>query len=83
MYIVSTKAVSVSRDSSVDIVIRYGLGSTGIESRWRRYFPQPSRQALDPPSLLYKEYRVFPGGEAAGGMVLTTHPHLAPRLMKE
>jgi hypothetical protein len=27
-----------------------------------------------PPSLLYNGYRVFPGGKAAGGVALTTHP---------
>ena len=27
-----------------------------------------------PPSLLYNGYRVVPGGKAAGGVALTTHP---------
>ena len=36
-----------------------------------------------PPILLYNGYRVFPGSKAAGGMRLTTHTHLAPRLNKE
>jgi len=36
-----------------------------------------------PPSVLYNVYRVFPGGKAAGGVALTTHHHLAPRLKKE
>jgi hypothetical protein len=38
-----------------------------------------------PPSLLYNGYRVFPGVKAAGGggVALTTHFHLAPRLKKK
>ena len=35
-------------DSSVGIATRYGLGGPGIESRWRRDFPHPSRPALGP-----------------------------------
>ena len=38
----------MSRDSLVGIAIRYGLGGTGIEFRWRRYFPHSSRQTLGP-----------------------------------
>jgi hypothetical protein len=33
-----------------------------------------------PPSLLYIGYRFFTGGRSSRGMVLTTHPLLAPRL---
>ena len=36
------------RDSSVDIAIRFGLG---IESRWRRGFPQPFWPAQEPTQL--------------------------------
>ena len=32
--------------SSVDVATRYGLDGPGIESRWRRDFPYPSRAAL-------------------------------------
>jgi hypothetical protein len=38
-------------DSSVGIATRYGLGGTGIESRWGRDFPHPSRPALGPTQL--------------------------------
>jgi len=38
----------VGRDSSVGIATRYGLDSPGIESRWGRDFPHPSRTALGP-----------------------------------
>jgi len=36
----------VGRDSSVDIATGYGLDDPGIESRWKRAFPHPSRPAL-------------------------------------
>ena len=38
-----TICIFVGRDSSVDIVTRYGLDGPGIESRWKRDFPQRSR----------------------------------------
>jgi hypothetical protein len=34
------------RESSVGIVIRYGLDGLGIESRWGQNFPHSSRPAL-------------------------------------
>jgi len=37
---------TVGRDSSVGIATRYGLDGLGIESRWERDFPHPSRPAL-------------------------------------
>jgi hypothetical protein len=40
--------VITGRDNSVDIATRYGLVGPGIESRWGRDFPQPSRPALGP-----------------------------------
>ena len=36
------------RNSSVGIATRYGLDGPGIESRWWRDFPHPSRPALGP-----------------------------------
>jgi hypothetical protein len=38
----------VGWDSSVGIATRYGLDGPGIESRWGRDFPHPSRPALGP-----------------------------------
>ena len=57
----------VPRDSSVGIVTRYGLDGPGIESRWRRDFPHPSRPALGPtqPPIQWVP-GLFPGGKAAG-----------------
>jgi hypothetical protein len=36
----------LDRDNSVGIATRYELDGPGIESRWVRHFPQPSRPAL-------------------------------------
>ena len=57
---------SMGRDSSVGIATRYGLDGRGIESRWGRDFPHPSRPALEPNQPLYNGYRVSPRGKAAG-----------------
>ena len=40
--------VIIDRDSSVGIATRYGLDVPGIETRWGRDFPHPSRPALGP-----------------------------------
>ena len=40
--------ITMGRDSLVGIVTRYGLDSSGIESRWGQDFPHPSRPALGP-----------------------------------
>jgi hypothetical protein len=38
----------VGRDIAVGIETRYGMDDPGIESRWWRDFPHPSRQAQGP-----------------------------------
>ena len=55
------------RDSSVGIGTRYRLDGPGIKSRLggEIFRTRPDRP-WGPPSLLYKEYLVFPGGKAAG-----------------
>ena len=58
----------------VGIGTSYGLDGPGIESRWGRDFPHLSKPALGPPSLLYKGYRVFPGGKAAGALRRPSNP---------
>jgi len=40
--------VVVGLDIAVGIATRYGLGGQGIESRWGRDIPHPSRLALGP-----------------------------------
>jgi hypothetical protein len=56
----------LGRASSVGIATCFGLDSPKIESSWGEFFrPRPYRP-WSLPSLLYKGYRVFPGGKAAG-----------------
>ena len=48
-------------DSAVSITTRFELDGRGSNPGKGRDFPQPSRTALGPPSLLYNGYRVcFP-----------------------
>jgi len=58
---------NMSRDSSVGIATRYGLGGPGIESRWGRDFPHLSRPALRP-TQTHIEWvpGLFHGGKTAG-----------------
>jgi len=54
------------RDNSVGITTRYGQDDPGAESRWGEISRTRPDRTRGPPSLLYKGYRVFPGGKAAG-----------------
>jgi hypothetical protein len=63
----------VGRNSLVGVATRCGLDGTGFEFRWGRNFPHSSRPVLDPPRVLYTEYRVsFPGVKRQGRGV--NHP---------
>jgi len=42
------RTLLVGRDSSVGIATCYVLDGPGIESRWGRDFPHPSKPALGP-----------------------------------
>jgi len=56
----------VGRDSAAGIATRYGLHGPGIESRWGREFPHPSRPALGAhPASYTKGTESLPGGKAA------------------
>jgi hypothetical protein len=58
---------AVGRDSVVCIATLYGLEGPGIESRWGRDFPHPSRSAMGPtqPPVQWIP-GLFPGGKTAG-----------------
>jgi len=55
------------RDSSVYIATRYGPEGPGIESRWRRDFPHPSRPTVRPtqPPVQWVP-GLSPGGKETG-----------------
>jgi hypothetical protein len=74
-YKYETITYSRGRDSSIGIATRYGLDGAGIESRWGRDFPHPSRPALGPiqPPMQWVT-GLYPGDKASRGVVLTTHP---------
>ena len=81
--IVIIKKLEVSRDSSVGIATRYGVDGPGIESRWRRDFPHPSRSTLG----AYPASNTIGTGSLPGvkrpGRGVDHLPHLSPRLKKE
>jgi hypothetical protein len=65
--------------SSVGIATRYGLDGPGIESRGGgEIFRTCPDRPWAPPSLLYNEYRVFPGVKSGRSVTLTPHPLLVP-----
>ena len=68
------------RDTSVGIATRYRLDGPGIESRWWRDFPHPSRPAPGVhPASCTMGTGSFPGVKRPGRGV----DHLAPRLKEE
>ena len=65
--------------SLVGIATGYGLDGPGIESRWwGEIFRTCPDRPWGPPSLLYNEYRVFPGGKDLPGREADPHPLLVP-----
>ena len=63
----------------VGIATAYGLDGPGIESRWGEIFRTSPDRPWGPPSLLYNEYRVFPGGKLLQGCDADTSPLLVQR----
>ena len=73
----------VGRDSSVGIATGYGLDGPGIESRWGRDIPHPSRPALVPTQPPIQWISGFFPGVKRPGRDVDHPPHLVPRLKKE
>ena len=58
---------NVGWDSVVNTATPYGLDDSGIESRWRRDFPHPSRPVLGSTKLFVQWVSGFvPGSKAPG-----------------
>ena len=68
--------------SSVGIATRYGLDGPGIESRWGRCFPHPSRPALGPTQPPIQWVPGLSRGYNGWGVALTTYLHLSADVMK-
>ena len=73
----------MDRDSVVGILTRYGLNCPGIESWWEEIFrSRPDRPGAHPASRTMATGSLS-RGYSGRGVVLTTHPLLAPRLKIE
>ena len=64
----------VGRNNSVSIAPRYGLDGSGIESRWGRDFPLPSRPALEHTQPPKQWAPALSRGLSGQILALTTHP---------
>ena len=65
------------------IAAGYGLNGTGIESRWGRFFLNPSLPGLGPTQCPIQQVPSLSSGWSDRSVALTTHTHLAPRIKKE
>ena len=68
--------------SSVGIVTYYGLDGSGSNHGGDEIF-RPSRPALWPSKLLYKWYRVFPGGKVRPGRAADHSPPSSAAVMEQ
>ena len=69
-------------DSSVGIATDYGLDGPGIKFRWGRHFPPLQSGPGTHPASCTMGTGSFPGGKYGRGVLLTTHPLLAPMSWK-
>ena len=65
--------------SSVGIATDYGLDGPGIEPRWGRDFPPVKTGPGAHPASCTMGTGSFTGVKCGRGVLLTTHPLLAPR----
>ena len=68
--------------SSVGIATDYGLDGPGIESRWGRDFTPVQTGPGAHPASCTMGTGSFPGVKCGRGVLLTTHPLLAPKSWK-
>ena len=73
----------MGQDSPVGIATCYGLDGPGIESRWGRVFPHPSRPALEPTQPPVQWVSGLFRGVKRLGRGVDYPPHLVPWLKKE
>jgi hypothetical protein len=73
----------MDRDSSVVIAIRYGLDGPGIDSVGARFSAPVQTGPAARPASCTMGAEPLSRVKSGRGLVLTTHPHLAPRLKKE
>jgi hypothetical protein len=66
-YLISESNITVLRNTDRSSRLRYGLYGPGIESRWGRDFPHPSKPALGTiQPLVQWSQSPFPWGKVAG-----------------
>jgi hypothetical protein len=75
-----TDTIVCAPDSPVGIATEYGLDGPGIESRWGRDSSHTSKPALGSIQLLVQWVTGLSQKWSGRGVMLTTHPLLAPRL---
>ena len=68
--------------NSVGIATDYGVDGPGIESRWGRDFPPVRTGPGAHPAFCTMRTGCFPGVKYGRGVLLTTHPLIAPRSWK-
>jgi hypothetical protein len=68
--------------SSVGIATDYRLDGPGIKSRWKQDFPPAQTGPGSHPASCTIGTGSFPGVKCGRGVLLTTHPLLAPRSWK-